>query len=300
MFLVRGSFQAAGASIRSHSVLSPRVYIGATQHCGTIFDSRFVPAPRRAANQAMIFLVVEGTTEWSGPLSGTFQGPVAFRMGSADYDGAGQRKRQTFRNHGARFRGIDIRFVTPAVTRNAELWVCSEAVWDAARRYVAELWDGEREGASAAYAIALVRALEEDGVVAEEVASSMDARVEEPLGDLLQAMGRHYESFDFLPTLQSIASALDVSLRSLSRLMTSLWRTFPALPWNFRELMLGVRIRFAIHLLSVEQLPVHDIARAAGYRHPETMANAFKNAGLPSPREVRALLLGSFDTQAGP
>ena len=61
MFLVRGSFEAGGASIRSHSVLHPRIYIGAVEHRGTTCDSQFKPPPRRAVNRALVKLVVEGS-----------------------------------------------------------------------------------------------------------------------------------------------------------------------------------------------------------------------------------------------
>ena len=288
---MRGSFEAGGASIRSHSALNREVYIGSTEHRGTVYDSRFVPPPKQSVSRAMIFLVVEGAIDWSAPFSAAFRGPVAFRLSSADYDGVTSGSRQTLRSSGERFCGIEVRFVTPELARGVERWGCSDAVWTAARRYLATIWQSGPKAAEATHAIALIRALEDEGVAPASVAASMDVDGEEPLGDLLNAMGVHYREFDFLPSLQAIASALDVSLRSLSRLLTSLWDTFPALPWSFRDLMLGVRIRFAVHMLSVEKLTIREIAKAAGYRHPEAMANAFKNAGIPSPRDVRAALI---------
>jgi transcriptional regulator GlxA family with amidase domain len=51
------------------------------------------------------------------------------------------------------------------------------------------------------------------------------------------------------------------------------------------------RLQVAAVLLSRTDLSVSDIAEETGYRSPQAMARSFLRAGLPSPSEVRRLLL---------
>ena len=293
MFNVRGNLERGGATIRIGAALDRRVYLASTEHRGTVYDSSFVPRTANGPNKAMLFLVLQGAIEWHPPRPMKGEGPVAFALGTDDFDSRRTGPRQSFRLSGDCVRGIEVRLVTPATVSQVERVELPEAAWAAARRYTAALWDHDGSGApsSGAEAVALVRALQDAGVVAGDVAGTMDSTVDEPLSDLLNAIGDHYGRLDVQPSLKTMANAMNVSLRSLSRLMMTLWKHYPALPGAWRELMLDARIKVAVHLLSVEALSVRDVAVAVGYRHREAMANAFKNADLPAPREVRASLL---------
>ena len=102
-----------------------------------------------------------------------------------------------------------------------------------------------------------------------------------------QALQRRYTALDASPSLKAMAAEVGLSARHTHRIMTTIFGECLMPPGGFREATINVRLSLASILLSKSSLSVVEVARAVGYLHPETLANAFRHVGLPSPAEIK-------------
>jgi len=87
-----------------------------------------------------------------------------------------------------------------------------------------------------------------------------------------------------------------VSPRQLQRIYARLCSTYGMNLASWRDTRNRWRLQIAAVLLSRTDLSLSEIAGETGYRSPQAMARAFLHAGLPSPSDVRRLLLPGYST----
>ncbi|MBL8744622.1 MAG: helix-turn-helix transcriptional regulator [Myxococcales bacterium] len=93
-----------------------------------------------------------------------------------------------------------------------------------------------------------------------------------------------------LPSLDELALASGLSLRQLARDVDALTGSV-GLGGGWRALTRRMRLKLAVLCLSAEGATIAQVAKAAGYSSHDAMGRAFRDAGLPSPSEVRAALV---------
>lgn len=101
------------------------------------------------------------------------------------------------------------------------------------------------------------------------------------------ALQTRYNAIDASPSLKAMAAEANLSCRHAHRIMGAIFNECLMPPGGFREATINVRLSLASLLLSKSALSVSEVARLVGYMHPETLANAFRHVGLPSPAEIR-------------
>ena len=136
---------------------------------------------------------------------------------------------------------------------------------------------------------ALVRELVEAGVLASPALDDLTL-VEPPhLARVWSVIARLYGEQDTSAYVAVLAAAAKLSVRQTERDLAELTRRF-GLSGGFRATLKLLRLRRATMLLSAEDATVAGVARFVGYGSPDAMGRAFRDAGLPPPRDVRAHL----------
>lgn len=109
---------------------------------------------------------------------------------------------------------------------------------------------------------------------------------------------RRYTAFDANPSLKAMAAEASLSGRHAHRIMGSIFSECLMPPGGFREATVNMRLSLASMLLSKSTLSVQEVAKLVGYLHPETLANAFRHVGLPSPAEIKRSYCSLLATSA--
>lgn len=256
---------------------------------GLLFDTRFVP-PERApsVNELMVF-VSEGSFELLSPARQLFQGPAVLSMMEAAFEGAGGRRTVELRTFGPRFSSLQLRLppgaLIPAAGEPREIFAVTDAIWSAVGGAI-EVNDGTLPE----HALHVLTLLAERGLVRADLIVAPPDAVSGSLLRLASAALPSFERLDALSTAQTLAASSGVSLRTLARELRSFFDAVPFVGRSFRDVGLRSRFKLAVHGLSAEKLRIAEVATLCGYGSTEAMARAFRDAGLPSPSNVRRLL----------
>jgi AraC-like DNA-binding protein len=107
---------------------------------------------------------------------------------------------------------------------------------------------------------------------------------------LLQLIADRYQRLNTATTLKELSNTLGLSLRHVGRTFenTMIGAGLPAA--GFREDMRVVRLRLASLLLGASDVTVTQVADKVGYSGIVAMSRAFRDAGLPSPGDIRKSL----------
>jgi AraC-like DNA-binding protein len=287
MLVLRGARDLGEGRLEVRAALGRAWSAVVIRKSGLLFDTRFVP-PERAptVNELMVF-VSEGTFELLSPARQLFQGPAVLSMTEAAFEGAGGRRTVELRTFGPRFSSLQLRLppgaLIPAAGEPREILGVTDAIWSAVRRTI-EVSDGTLPE----HALDVLTLLAERGLVrADRIVSPPDA------GSLLRLASAAlptFERLDALSTAQALAASAGVSLRTLARELRGFFDTVPFVGRSFRDVALRSRFKLVVHALSAEELRIAEVATLCGYGSTEAMARAFRDAGLPSPSNVRRLL----------
>lgn len=80
---------------------------------------------------------------------------------------------------------------------------------------------------------------------------------------------------------------IDNAAHELGMSVTTLKRRLAELDTSYSSLVEKRRYRWAKHLLSESELPIHKVARGLGYKHQSNFSRAFVRMAGVSPREFR-------------
>lgn len=88
----------------------------------------------------------------------------------------------------------------------------------------------------------------------------------------------------------SLADHAELSPRQVQRIFAQFCARYRLNAASWRDMRNRYRLQTAIALASIPAISVATIADEVGYASPAALARAFANAGLPSPRELRAAI----------
>lgn len=264
-----------------------------------IFDVRFIPPFAGSSPDATVWLLSEGTFEILQPARQLLVGPVAFVLTQDDFEGSHGKRDFSFRSFGDPFVALDLRIARADVTlpmqQRPTCFEFGARGWDAMRQLHRDCMPPASNKPDSASLSALTRqvveSLEAAGVLRRGIAATVSA--EDPaFSRMWSAVRPIAERFQVLPTLGELSQVSGLSLRQLAREVERFMGTF-RLPGggNWRDATKRVRMKVAVLSLSAPDATIAEAARATGYGSVEAMARAFRDAGLPSPSQVRAAII---------
>jgi AraC-like DNA-binding protein len=108
---------------------------------------------------------------------------------------------------------------------------------------------------------------------------------------LWQAITPAYDAYATAITIDQVAATSGRSSRQVRRELKAMAKEFDLFGGDFRQITRILRLRAALLLLSApDRVSVAEVADRVGYGSPVAMARAFRDAALPPPSDVRALV----------
>ena len=262
------------------------------EHRGVVRDSRF-DRTRAAASSARshgLYLLLAGWMSWHrGPLA-VLRAPAAFVARQDGLDGFSGPRDFPRSVGGEPYRAVQI--VTreplgPSTQHGPALVVAPPSVFEAATAVL----DAGSSPARAHAVAALLERCAEAGLVSARLPRSIVADEDDGMKRLSEAAIACFAEEGGLPSLKEIAHRSALSTRQTLRAFLQIRSTF-RLGWKgWRDITNEVRLRRAILMLSNEATAIGDIASVTGYGSSDALATAFRRAGLPPPRDVRAIVI---------
>ena len=292
MLIADGSWSRGDASLDSCVFFARGLRLHLMTTHALTFDSRFLcPFQPNGRDSVILIALIEGHAAFRESLGAkrTEFTHTVFRLRDDEYD---RRHAQApiLRLGGARRRSIEIAMPADAIVMKARTAPTPDA-FDALAETMANRALSNEVRTQAC--VDLFAALHAEGFTSQPLADQAQEALPESVARVCQAMMSLYSRLDTGAYLELLANLAGISPRQATRDMVAFLATFPAPGRTFRELVKVLRIRRAAMLLSAPDVTVTSVARDVGYGGLDAMARAFRDAGLPSPSEVRAELRSS-------
>lgn len=288
MLVTANRFSEGSAALDMHLCLEPSLAVVCVKRRGLRYDGRSQPSCHASSRGRMsLYILLSGQIATSnGLVSDT---PALFRMSQDVLEGANGQRPATLRISGEPLSSIvlhvDRRLVAGAVSEVPEELPLSAELEQRARAYAATVDGG---GDIRAAKRRLIAAFVREGLLLDhEDAPSSIALVY--IEKIWSALSAHFAKLDTAPTIAILADLARVSPRTTDRLMKQFSDAYGLPAEGLRDLSLRWRLKLATLLLSNPELSVRRVAKLAGYRNAEALANALAGEGLPAPSAYRDL-----------
>jgi AraC-like DNA-binding protein len=254
-----------------------------------LFDSRFVVPARGARDLATLYLVHEGEVAVGDVVH---QAPVAFVIAAREYERY-ETGAPYVRSWGDPCVALDLQLATADLRVPVGLEAGPVAItpetW-AAVAAIAESLVMEQPVAPAMQEV--LRNLAAAGVVSPALATEEANQPDPPsLVRMWEAIAPFHSRWDTSLELVDLAETAMLSSRQLSRDAQVLFDRFGFDSPKFRDVVVLYRLRLAALLLSARGTTVGEVATQVGYGSVDALGRAFRDAGLPPPRELRELVM---------
>ena|SRR5688572_25103592 len=300
MLVGGGTLRFGSASYRSHVAFERRFRLFVVEREGFVYDTRYVPANRgTSGGEVFLNVLLGGEITWHATADAPeerVRAPACLLHLEDHFEGAEGRFPRTLRASGAqRFRQVELRI--PAKDLRLPALPVPRRLGDDARLFAAarEYLDATATTPSDRSALVprardLVSAFAAIGAVPEDLAADVRVSEDEVHERTWSALASFYERLHMSPTLSELTDLAGVSSRQVTRDLDKFFESFGVRGEGWRQVMLQWRLRMAAMLLSSSGAQVNEVASFVGYGSTEAMAHAFRDAGLPSPSEVRTAL----------
>jgi AraC-like DNA-binding protein len=284
MLSAQGQLELAGSSMRSSVFLERRLRMHVLHRKRLLFDSTFVPPARGASGSAHLFVQMSGTFVIAG--AGSYAAPCAFVLAETELDHM-QRGALTYRSFGERSTVIEVRVPAADLRRPVGLVhgpiELADSVWAAYHALDAEPTE------PAVYE--LITRLGDTDVLSRDLTASVVAREPERFARLWAALRPQYEQdLATSASLKLLAARAGLSSRQIGRDVRDLTHTFGLFGAGFRYALRVNRLLVAVLLLSAPDGTPSQVALAVGYGSLDAMGRAFRDAHLPAPSVVQAVV----------
>ncbi|MEZ4366073.1 MAG: AraC family transcriptional regulator [Kofleriaceae bacterium] len=254
--------------------LGPALSAAMVHRRGLVYASRFVPPLPRSRSRALLYVLLAGRLRVDGVVHAA---PSAVLLDEDAFEGQGARTAVDWVNVGEPLQAVELRFP------RARLRVAPGPSW----RPPAELPAAAATAFDGEHGVwALEQALVDAGVLAARP-SVPEPRTHRRLWSAVEPLAR---AFNLLGSLDELAAGAGVSSRHASRDLGEFIRSVTVPFEGWRESTRRLRLKMAVMGLSAADLPISELARGLGYGSVDAMSRAFRDAGQPSPTEVRARL----------
>jgi AraC-like DNA-binding protein len=286
MLVGMGRWSAGPVAADTVVVIDRAVWALAVRRRGLVFDSRFIsPVPIRR-DIATLYVIAAG---WMQPHGEDAQpGPSLWVLREDELEQVAPGGR-TFRCGGA--LAITATIVVPVRHVRVPIGLAhgprplgprSVAVMD-------DLHDAPSIAGKKDAFRELLADLAEQGIVERAVVDELGVHEPPTLVRMWNAVAAIYERQDTALYVDLLASLSRLSPRQVQRESKEIAARMGF--HGFRDVVRNARLRRASMLLSAVELSVTDVARVVGYGSVDAMGRAFRDAGLPPPRDVRDAIL---------
>lgn len=292
MLIADGSWSRGDASLDSCVFFARGLRLHLMTTHELTFDSRFLcPFSANGKESLILIALLEGNALFreSVSASGTSFTRTVFRFRDDEYDRR-HAHAPTLRLSGPRRRSIEIAMPDGGVVMQTRMAPTPDAFIPLADIMANRALSHEVRTQAC---VDLCASLHQHGFTREPLGDQAQEALPESVERVCQALISLYSKLDTGAYLELLASLAGISPRQATRDMVAFLSTFPVPGRTFRELVKVLRIRRAAMLLSARDVTVTSVARDVGYGGLDAMARAFRDAGLPSPSEVRAELRAS-------
>ncbi|MFO0664248.1 MAG: AraC family transcriptional regulator [Polyangiaceae bacterium] len=274
--------------LRTHLVIGRSFRMFASERERLPSDTKFFPTSQKDARRvSQLWFLLEGEVLVTSPeLSIPFVGPCLVSLPEHFCKGALGHRPVYLRTEGERIKAIHIHYRGPLVDFGA-MPLSGDVLAAASNYHHAVLRAPTLDVAEPEQAF--LGALANAKLVPPDVAEETHAQVdEEHVMRVWRVMREMYAALDANPSIKIIATKAGFSRRHTARLIDELLRDYLFPPGGFQEMMLTLRLSLASMLLRGRALSVAEVARRVGYAYPESLANAFKRAGIEPPMRVKS------------
>lgn len=288
MLVATSVVRTRAAGVESTLVLERAVRGLVVRRENLAFDTKYLARAAGALEPAgHLFMLLAG--RFVSDRGEMIPAPVAHLLADDEMERPTKASR-TFRTDGERVDVVHLRIASqhlrPPIGMDAGPIALSPSCWDAAAALVQAAPQGD-----ACVLTNLIDALARADIVGGEVTSTVIADEPERFRRLWGALSALFKEYGGTTSLKQLASSLGMSMRQVGRDAKELARAF-GFGSGYRDVLLAIRLRQAVLLLSAPDAGVGDVAKLVGYASPIAMARAFRDAKLPSPSAIQAALRG--------
>lgn len=265
-----------GHGFRAHLVIKSRLR----------FDTALSPPVRGRAATATIYLVGAGRVATS--LGAVHHGRSAWVLPPAEFERPAPAA-ATFQTWGDPGITLDLHVDAGQVRGPLGLGhgprPVGPATWDALDALAAAIAPEPSRSDAEAAMRRLLTGLVADGVLAPATLAGPATAPPGPLR-FWNLLASAFTRFEPRLTMDELSAQSGLSSRQLRRDARELASVFDLLG-GYRDGLTVIRLRVALLLLSAPDATVTDVAVRVGYGSADALGRAFRDAGLPSPAEVR-------------
>jgi AraC-like DNA-binding protein len=275
-------------------VIDTDLFASVVTRRGLIFDTRFAPPRTGSSDDLLLYLVVDGQFAQLSSPAQIWAGPTLVVLDEDQFEGALGRPGLPLRSWGDPFRVVELRVARRSVCLDPLpprpfVWPLERDAWERARGCLA----ASEAGAPIEPPLrALLEELARVSVVRRELVDGLSVE-DQRFTRLWTAARPMAEEFDLVASLDAIALGAGLSLRHVTREVKDFASALRVPFWGWRESTRCLRMKVAMLGLSVETMPIAEVARIAGYGSVEATGRAFRDASLEAPSRVRQRLLES-------
>jgi AraC-like DNA-binding protein len=258
---------------------------------GIALDTRFVPgAPGPPKPHACLLIVLRGRFQAHDDKSAPRLAPVAIPLTLEQLEGAEGKRPFTFRSDSnpsvIELHVADAHAVGWPRPGSIDL---DEAAYEAARRALSSMSASDDAGLADALRD-LLRHLSRLGLLTAAADETIGADPPNTIARFWGALKPVVERLAVSSTLDSLGSMASLSSGQVDRAVQRVLSTFGIVGGGVRSLAYHVRLKAAVLFLSAPDAAVGEVAKVVGYGSADALGRAFRDAGLPSPREVQKQL----------
>jgi AraC-like DNA-binding protein len=261
-----------------------------------LYDNRLLPSTAPIFELGcVIVLLLEGTLVWHST-GERFEAPAVALIDAADFEGC-RAGGPTFRTEGALFRALEIRVPNEKAAAPGVPRVLSDAaLLSSAERYHALAMSPAGGGPTSPELVDAACELAADlvrvGILLQEPNDALRAAEPSNLLHLWSALTAMLAHADLGATLAMVAEQASLSERQANRDVATIIQRLGLTYGGWRDAANRWRLRAATVLLAGPDCTIDKVARAVGFSGSSALGLAFKRADIPSPKRVRAQLLG--------
>ncbi|MBK7075189.1 MAG: helix-turn-helix transcriptional regulator [Myxococcales bacterium] len=278
----------AGAQVRSALFFDRTVRMHVMDKRRLLFDSRFAPPSPVVRDVVTVYALAAGMLT-TGEVTVATRG--LWVMAETELERP-TRGAHWFRSWGERSVAVELRLARALVKGPIGLAAgprpLAPTTWAAVDALIALAGTPAAGVAPLPPVQAALAGLVADGVLAAPPTLTLD---EPPaLTRLWQAITPAYDAYATAITIDQVAATSGRSSRQVRRELKAMAKEFDLFGGDFRQITRILRLRAALLLLSAPDASVAEVADRVGYGSPVAMARAFRDADLPAPSELRAIV----------
>ena len=292
MYVAESRWSRGESSLEAGLYLVPGARLQTIVSRGLAMDTRFLAAAETPADTVNLFLLHEGSVGIGLDEAATVAGHApCWWVASRDEFELRRGPAASFSLRGEPRRSVEIclavdRLHVPPGLRHglrassSALTASVAALFDRASSHRAQRVDRCRD---------LFRALSAEGICTLPTELDEGAH-ERSIQRILDSFDPLYQRHQTSAYAQLLAGLAGMSLRQTTRDVAAMTQLFRLPGNNLRELLRVLRLRRATMLLSAPGLSLEDVASEIGYGSLTALGRAFRDAGLPPPRDIRVAL----------